>query len=137
MQATISKITITPAQIAEDGAIKLRNDCGGAAMTFEIYDQIGKRFIPVPDAKEVKIKGWEDFTFFLHRPIWMGGFAKDGWVISEAGTGCQVGTQKTRSLALEYVTQVLSMYNTPENRQTIREKAEKLRRGLHESSVLR
>ena len=95
---------------------------------FEIYDQTFKRFIPVPNAQEVKIEGWEDFRFFIHRPLTVGGFSDKNWRISEMSTGCGIGeSQKTKPTAIEYVTQKLSKFNTPEYRQIIMAKAKELR----------
>ena len=95
---------------------------------FEIYDQIAKRFIPVPNAKEVKIEGWEDFTFFIHRPITREGFSDKSWKISETSTGCFIGeSQPMKSMAIQYVTQKLAQFNTPEYRKIIRERAAELR----------
>ena len=97
-------------------------------MLFEIYDTINKQFIPVPNAKEVKIEGWKDLTFFIHRPITREGFSNKSWRISEASTGCGIGeSQPTKSVAIEYATQKLARFNTPEHRQIIREKAKELR----------
>ena len=96
---------------------------------FEIYDQINKQLIPVPNAKEVKIEGWEDLTFFIHRPLTLEGFSRKSWRISEANTGCGIGeSQPTKSVAIEYVTQKLAKFNTPEYRQILQEKAKELRR---------
>ena len=97
-------------------------------MLFEIYDTINKQFIPVPNAKEVEIEGWEDMTFFIHRPITRNGFSNTSWQISEASTGCGMGeSQPTKTIAIEYITQKLARLNTPESRQIIQEKAKELR----------
>lgn len=96
---------------------------------FEIYDATNRQFIPVPKAKEVKIEGWEDLTFFIHRPIIRVGFINKRWQISEVTTGCGIGeSQPTKAMAIEYVTQKLAKINTHEYRQIIRGKAKELRR---------
>ena len=95
---------------------------------FEIYDRINKQFIPVPNAKEVKIRGWEDFTFFIHRPTTLNGFSRKSWQISEVTTGCGVGrSQPTKSAAIEHVTHLLVKFSTPEHRKNLQEIAKELR----------
>ena len=39
--------------------------------------------------RPVRIPGWEEFEFFVHRPL---SDSTDGWAVSEVRTGCKIVT---------------------------------------------
>lgn len=61
-----------------------------AGPTFHIFDEKQKKFLPVDAPRPFKPKGFEAYTFFLHKTP--GG---KGWTVSEASSGARVYTAAT------------------------------------------
>lgn len=90
---------------------------------FYVYStdqETGKDIFREVHAKPVKIPGYEEFDFFIHRPLAEKGQADSGWVITEGITGFKVveraeGTQKAA------INQVLANFERAGGKNKIKE----------------
>ena len=69
---------------------------------FHLYDEGGKKFVPAEKAKAVKVPGFDDFQFFLHKSA-----DGKGWTISEATSGGRISVGRTQKEAKEKAAEAL------------------------------
>jgi len=80
--------------------------------TFHLYDEGKKAFVPVPDGREVRFKGFGTFQFFLHKPA-----DGKGWSVSEAASGARIAVGKTQKEAKAEAERLLAQ-NGPDGLRT-------------------
>ena len=87
-----------------------------AAAVFSIHDDKTGKFVPVEDAKPIKISGFADLQFFVHRNS--GGRP---WCISEASSGGRIAHGNTRADAVRAATETLKKHSREDLLKTIAE----------------
>jgi hypothetical protein len=72
---------------------------------FHLYDEGSEKFVPAEKAKAVKIPGFDDFRFFLHKSA-----DGKGWTISEATSGGRISVGRTQKEAKEKAAEALGKH---------------------------
>jgi len=86
------------------------------APVFSIHDDKTGKFMPIRDAKPIKISGFADLQFFVHRNS--GGRP---WCISEASSGGRIANGNTRADAVNAARETLKKHSREDILKTIYE----------------
>jgi len=86
------------------------------APVFSIHDDKTGKFMPIRDAKPIKISGFADLQFFVHRNS--GGRP---WCISEASSGGRIANGNTRADAVKAARETLKKHSREDILKTISE----------------
>jgi len=99
----------TPAKKATPKKASAKSDPAKKATAkgseFHLYDEGKKKFVAAEKAKEVKVPGFEDFRFFLHKSA-----DGKGWTVSEASSGGRISVGHTQKEAKEKAAEALGKH---------------------------
>jgi hypothetical protein len=82
---------------------------------FHLYDEGSEKFVPAEKAKAVKIPGFDDFRFFLHKSA-----DGKGWTISEATSGGRISVGRTQKEAKEKAAEALGKHGQEDLAESIK-----------------
>lgn len=94
-RATAKKAASSKAKASKTSTPKAPAKSPAKTPVFRIFDEGDKKWKDIPDAKPVRFKGFDDFTFYLHK----GTGIKPSWVVSEACSGSKVCSGPTQKAA--------------------------------------